>query len=247
MHNIAFLTSTISPDADVYLLRRNNVEERLKDYENALTFYCGMLKKGVFESIVYVDNSGYPLDSLKVIAANLGVVDQIEFISYKSQVNPHNSRYFLEIHLIDYGMQNSKHIQAANNPMVWKITGRYIIDNIDKIVRDVKHPVDLYVNFRNIPYQVVDFYLVAFTAKNYSKILGDSLYQYAGTKAGELILRKKIDSHAFEDFNIVIRFREVPRLLGVRGCDNKPYNSLANNAKYYIRVFSNIILPRLWI
>lgn len=247
MNNIAFITSTINPNPDVFLLKRASVTERLKDYEIAFRFYCSMLNKGVIDSIVYVDNSNYTLSSLESIAEELGVSEKVEFISYQSQDSPENSRYFLEINLIKYGMNTSEKISKAKNPMIWKVTGRYLIKNINKIIFELKENVDLYINFRNKPYKVVDFYLVGFSKVGYEEILGKNISKYEGQVDGELILREEIESQKFKDCEVVTRFQNIPRLVGVRGYDNKSYSSLSNISKYYFRVLVNYIFPRLWL
>ncbi|MES2637712.1 MAG: hypothetical protein V4605_10325 [Pseudomonadota bacterium] len=247
MNNIAFITSTINPNPDVFLLKRISVSERLKDYETAFRFYCGMLNNGIFDCIVYVDNSGYTLSSLENIAIELNVRDKVEFISYQSKDSPDNSRYFLEINLIQYGMNASYKVIEAKSPMIWKITGRYLIQNIDKIIRELNRNVDLYINFRNKPYKVADFYLVGFSEAGYEGVLGRDVNLYKGKIDGERILREQIENQEFKELNVVTRFRYIPRVYGIRGFDNKSYNNMLNTSKYYFRVGINYIFPRLWL
>ena len=247
MNNIAFITSTINPNPDVFLLKRVSVQERLNDYETAFRFYCGMLNNGTFDSIVYVDNSNYTLSSLERIAAELQVSDKVEFISYLSTDSPNNSRYYLEINLIKHGINASHKISEAENPMIWKITGRYLIQNVPKIIGELKQNVDLYINFRNRPYKVVDFYLVGFSKSGFKEIIGKDTQKYEGTIDGERIFRDEIENQAFKNCNIVTRFRHIPRVMGIRGYDNKSYNNLSNISKYYFRVAANFIFPRLWL
>lgn len=218
MYNIAFITSTISPNPDVFLLKRTSTSARLKDYEAAFRFYCGMLNNGVLDSIVYVDNSNSTLSSLENIAIELGVRDKVEFISYQSEDSPENSRYFLEINLIEYGMNASRKVREAINPMIWKITGRYLIQNMDKIIGELKQNVDLYINFRNKPYKVVDFYLVGFTEIGYRGILGKDISKYEGKTDGERILREQIENQRFKEYRVVTRFQNIPRVLGKHFC-----------------------------
>lgn len=247
--NIALITSTIRPDPNVILLKRTNPEERLSDYQNAFRFYCTKLQNGVFDSIVYVDNSGYPLDSLKDIAHQMNCAENVEFISYTSTADPTRSRFYLEMNLIDHAIKVSEKINLPNNqlPFVWKITGRYLIENIAKIVSSSTHHIDLYINVRDYPDRWADFFLVGFNAVKYSSILGSNIDKYCSTEDGERVLRQRIDNGDFMNYRIVKRFNVTPKVIGVRGYDAKSYNNLSNNAKYYARVLMNYVLPDVWI
>lgn len=246
MQKIASITSTIKPDPNVFLLKRTSVEDRLSDYETCFKFYCGLIKDGSFDNIVYVDNSGYPLSSLEKIATDLLVRDKVEFISYLSKDSPMNSRYFLEVNLIQYGMKNSDLIQNSENPMIWKITGRYLIKNISKIIGNLDKNYNIHINFRNKPYKILDFYLVGFNKKGF-EILVQNLDSYEGIVDGEIILRNHLETLDQNKLKINSRFKAIPRVIGVRGHDNKSYNNFISDSKYLLRVLSNWIFPNRWI
>ena len=216
------------------------------DYETSFKFYCGLIKNGSFDNIVYVDNSSYPLSSLEKIATDLLVRDKVEFISYQSKVHPMNSRYFLEVNLIQYGMKNSKLINNSDNPMIWKITGRYFIKNISKVIRNLDKDHNIYINFRNKPHKILDFYLVGFNKEGF-EILVQNLDSYEGTVDGEILLRKHLETLNQNKLKINSRFKVIPRIVGVRGHDNKSYNNFVNESKYFFRVIYNWIFPNTWI
>lgn len=246
MMNIALITSTIEPKQNVFELKRNSVSDRLKDYETSFTFYCGLLKNGKLDKVVYVDNSNYSLSSLESIARELNVTDKVEFISYQSFDSPELSRFFLEINLLKYGMNTSRTILEANNPVIWKITGRYLIKNIDKIIGEFNQNIDVLINFRNKPYKVVDFYLVGFTKTGFDYLIKD-LSLYEDKPYGELTLREKLEKNNQINFKVKTRFKNIPRIFGVRGIDNQSYSNPINNFKYYIRVILNRFFPQLWL
>lgn len=247
MKNILFITSTIQPDSNVFLLKRSQVEDRLKDYQSAFRFYCSQLRNDVFYKIVYVDNSGYDLLSLKAIAQEFNLTDKVEFVSYKASTNYNKSRFYLEMNLINYGMENSKTCSDHQDAMFWKVTGRYLIKNIHAIISEVKQPYDLYINFRNYPYKVLDFYLVGFLASNFKNTLGKNIEFYDSTEDGELILRRLIEKGAFKQFLVVTRFKHIPKIYGIRGFDNASYSSLANQLKFSFRNVINFLLPSLYL
>ena len=246
--NIALLTSTIAPDANVHLLARTNVSQRLEDYKAAFSFYCDQLKAGVFSRLVYVDNSGYDLSEIESIARNKNVLAQVEFIGYKSNIAPNNNRFFLEINLIDYFIKNSSTLRNYPDALVWKITGRYLIENVGNIVNHCNQiHADVYINMRNHPYKVVDFYFVGFTLAAYEALFAKNLHLYEGLSDGELTLRRYLDSNGLPSLCIQKRLPVTPRLIGVRGFDGGRYGGRKDTAKFYIRSFFNRILPALWI
>ncbi len=248
--NIALITSTISPTSGVFALKVTDPSQRLNDYKTAFRFYCNALKSGTFDYIVYVDNSGYDLSSLTGIADELGVLDRIEFISYVSDVEVEsNSRFFLEIHLIDYSLKNSHLINTHSEAMIWKITGRYLILNIESILSKWKDYYNLYINHRDYPKKVVVFYLIGFSRQAYDILFKNKKTLYQGKKDGELILREYLDNlDNSAGLRIQHRFASIPRISGVRGFDGAKYGGVKDSIKYYIRSSLNKLIPffRIW-
>ena len=246
--NIALLTSTIAPAPNVHLLARTNVAQRLEDYKTAFSFYCDQLSAGVFDYLVYVDNSEFDLSEIKAIANNKNVIGRVEFISYESDVSPSNNRFFLEINLIDFFIKNSQTLRKHPSAMIWKITGRYLIANVQHIVKRCNVArTDVYVNMRNHPYKVVDFYLVGFNLTAYESIFSKNLMMYEGLQDGELTLRRYLDSNPLPSLHIQKRLPVTPRLIGVRGFDGGRYGGVKDTVKFYIRLVSNKIFPYFWI
>lgn len=246
--NIALITSTIEPDPNVHLLARTNVAERLEDYKTAFSFYCDQLSAGVFSRLVYVDNSGFDLSEIKSIAREKNIFDQVEFLGYKSNVAPNNNRFFLEINLIDHFIENSSIFLNNPNATVWKITGRYLIKNVGSIVRNcIATHADMYINMRDHPYKIVDFYFVGFTLAAYEELFSNKLHLYEGLLDGELTLRRYLDSNALPSLRIQKRLPVTPRLIGVRGFDSGRYGGWKDTVKFYIRSVFNKIFPFFWI
>lgn len=248
MKNIALITSTIAPDAGVFSLKRTNPKDRLEDYKKAFHFYCDQLKNGTFTNIVYVDNSDHNLDELINISIEKDVYSKVEFISYKSDINVKNSRFYLEINLIEYFFNNSKVIKENPSCMIWKITGRYLIKNISNIIQkcNIKKNFDFCINNRNYPYKVIDFYLVGFSLPAYKIIFSNNLNLYANSKDGEIILREYLNNN-ISRLNILQRFPVIPRIIGIRGFDGRQYGGLKDLTKFYLRSMTNIFFPSLWI
>lgn len=246
MKNILLMTSTIAPADDVHMLVRKDPKSRLADYKMSLEFQIDLLKSGTIDAIVYADNSGFPLDQLKNICEKASVSDRVEFISYKSDGLASLSRYFHEINLIGRTIAASKLLSNEAPLRIWKLTGRYIVTNIGKIIRDAPD-CDLYINCRNHPEPWADFYLAAFTIRGYTEILAKDPEKYRDTIVGERILRETIDTKSFLGCKIVKRFTRVPRILGIRGLDGVQYSGFSGTIKYYVRTAANRIMPPLWI
>lgn len=244
--DILLMTSTIAPRSDTFLLKVIDPSDRLAQYETALRFYLELIDAGAIAEIVYADNSGYPLDSLQAIAAEVGYGDRVEFISYTATVDQNNSRYYLEIHLIDEAMTRSARLTAAPETVIWKITGRYLLRNAGAIIRSYPAQADLYINLRNHPYETLDFYFVGFRRGSYTQHIGRDFAEFAGTENGEDVLRRKVEA-GFDGVTVVPRFRVTPRLNGIRGFDGSKYGGLSDTTKYYTRRWANTLVPRLWI
>jgi len=248
MINIALITSTIAPKKSVFSLKEKDPLLRMEQYKEAFGFYITCLENKTFDKIVYVDNSGHCLKELSDLASDNGVLSQIEFISYESTIDvKNNSRFYLEINLIDYFIQNSKTLRDYPSCMIWKVTGRYIISNISEIIKNSKNGYDMYFNYRNIPEKCVDFYLVGFNESAYKKIFASQIDIYKGLTSGELILRKQLDIVEKNNLKILKRLPLTPLISGTRGWDGARYGEGKDLMKYYLRELVLRIFPFLWI
>jgi hypothetical protein len=249
MSQLALITSTIAPAPGSHLLAHADPQQRLQDYQQGLSFYCDRLQDGVFDAISYVDNSGYPLDSLREIAHARGVESRVEFISYRSDEAPGHGRFYLEIRLIEHFMRNSALLRELDDPLVWKLSGRYRIVNIAALVRSslAASPYDLCLNCRNYPLRWADFYVAAFSRRGWARLFADSLERYQGPVDGERILREQLESRNLSGLSIGQRFAVVPRIEGVRGYDGARYHGLRERLKYQARRALNLIAPAIWI
>lgn len=245
---VLLLTSTIAPKSGVRALKHVDPSARLADYMTALRHYVVMLKSGVFDALVYVDNSGWPLDEIKTIARTADVESACEFISYDAEAPRDVGRFFLESQLLVEAFSRSRFLNRDPVDTIWKVTGRYVIANLDSIVRTRPADFDLYVNCRNYPSQWCDFYVAAWRRSCFETLFSDvELEAYRRDPNGEAALRRRIDSEAFSRLNIVKRMRRTPQVIGVRGYDGVRYNGLSYAAKYFLRALANRVAPWLWV
>ena len=247
--DVLLITSTIAPAADVFLLSVKDPASRLDEYCAALEVYLGLLDRGLVERIVYADNSGRPLDRLAAIAARRGHADQVEFVSFTAEPGAAHSRYYLEMRLIETAFRLSTVLRTAGDRRIWKVTGRYIVGNIAEIITTAPEAFDLYVNCRNHPERLLDFFVVAFRSRSFHDLLGRDLEDFsARNPPGERVLRDKIDAGVFAGMTIVPRLVVTPNLTGGRrGWDGAAYGARRGRLRYLARVLANRIVPGLWV
>lgn len=246
---ILIMTATIAPKADVRSLGRRDPALRRRDYEEAFRFYAEHIGTSI-DRIVFVENSASDLSSLAAIADELGVLDEIEFLSFQGLGYPQlYGRGYGELALLDHAMANSETVhEHGGTAIFWKVTGRYIVSNIGSLIASRPATFDFYCNMRNVPKRVVDMYLMAWTAVGFDKYLRGrcSIYEISAAAAfPEKALREEFDRMP-KSKRFVSRFRTVPRVSGIRGLDNKGY-STDNLWKFYVRTALHYACPPLWI
>jgi hypothetical protein len=246
MTDVLLMTSTIAPSKQAALLVFRDPEQRLREYATALSFYVDLLRRNVFDKLVYADNSGHDLGSLAKIAEEAGVADRCEFLSFVQTPPPEANRYYLETQLLIEAMARSRFL-AEENAAIWKITGRYLIVNLERIIRRAPKTGDLYINCRNHPTRVVDFYLTRFTRPVFDRLLAANLEEFAGLRTGEETLRERIDRNSDPAIKVIPRFNETPRIMGTRGFDGARYGGAKDHAKFVVRSALNTLLPGIWV
>lgn len=249
--NILIMTATITPPAGVPFLKRTDPADRLQDYQNSLKFYLTHLDRGIC-AIVFVENSNSDLSSLQEIVQLQGVAEKVEFISFNGLDHPPEyGRAYGEFKLLDYAMEQSQTIRhKSKEAIVWKVTGRYLIRNLDKILTHRPKDSDIYCNIRKIPKPWTDMFLLGWSQTGYESLLkGIYLklktdYDIALTHPEEMFIQLL---NAETTLKITKRFNEAPQIDGVRGSDNQGYLAGSNRVKFYLRYLGQKMLPWLWI
>lgn len=123
--HVLLLTACIAPKPEIArLLRRADPALRLQDYASALRSWFRM-KDPRIGAVVFADNSGYPLDELKMLAADEapdGI--EIEFHSFDYPAPSSSISYgYPEMLLVNEMLASSPAIRRF--PYFAKITGRY--------------------------------------------------------------------------------------------------------------------------
>lgn len=251
--NILLMTATITPPAGVPLLQRANPQDRLQDYQRALKFYLQLLN-GSIDSIVFAENSNSDVSALQNMVAQSGFTERVEFIVFDGLDHPPiYGRAYGEFKLNDYVMNNS---QIINSPtqnkeiLVWKVTGRYIVKNLDRIISRKPSFFDVYYNCRHVPKRWADMFLMSWTIKGYQACLQNMYHKLIADKE-QLLQPEEVFIDLMEqpipNIKIVRRFNEIPLIDGLRGSDNQNYSEGKNLWKFYIRSIACKLFPWLWI
>ncbi|MFF2346144.1 hypothetical protein [Pseudarthrobacter sp. NPDC058119] len=247
------MTATITPPAGVPNLARTDPAQRLQDYLAALDFYLSLLDHGV-DAIVVGENSGSDLSALRELAVRRGHGLRVEFISFQGlDHSPNRGRGYGEFKLVDHLMAVSTTVEShRSTAIVWKVTGRYIVRNLGKILaQQNSDQVDLYCNLRDRPSPWADMYLLAWSSRGHDEFLHgiykdfdeETLGSAPEVKFRELVDRARVDS----SLRIVPRFRVVPYVVGLRGGDGRPYTRGRGTVKYWARVAASKVARNLWI
>jgi hypothetical protein len=243
------MTATITPLPGIPALARTDPKLRVQDYQASLAFYSSMLGR-CFDAIIFAENSNSDLSPLVAAHAKSRYFDKLEFISfYGLDYKPAYGRGYGEFLLVDHAIDTSKLLLPDD--VIWKVTGRYIVRNIERIVVSRPPTSDLYCHMRNYPYRLCDLFLLAWTRHGYESVikgiypkLRNDIVPNKHTME-ETLLREVLDQSR-RHLNIVPRFKVVPIVDGVRGWDNSQY-SKKWSVKIAARRLARICIPSLWI
>ncbi len=128
------LTATVDVRSIAHLAR-SDPRTRLADYSWALRKW---LECNEIESLVFVENSGYDLASLKEIAGTSA--KRTEFLSFYGQEFPrHLGKGYGEALNIEYAIENSTLLSETSNTII-RVNGRNYVENIAAFVRALENP-----------------------------------------------------------------------------------------------------------
>jgi hypothetical protein len=244
------MTATIAPLLGIPALARTDPELRLRDYQQAFAFYASLLGD-CFDAIIFAENSNSDVSSVAFgSCGNRVAASNVELVSfYGLDYPPAWGRGYGDFRIVDYAVEHSKLIQPDD--VIWKVTGRYIIENIRRIVESRPPTADVYCHMRNFPYRLCDLYLLAWTRRGYESVikgiypkLRNDVIPNAHT-IEETLFRKIVDQSSAK-VKIVPRFRVVPILRGIRGWNNSQYSN-SWSLKIIARRLAHTFIPSLWI
>lgn len=153
------LTSAIKVANPSYV-RRNRTEERLADTKEILKQW--ITHQHSIRTIVFCDNSGYPLDELQRLEERLRPhTKRIEFLSYRLRKEDYGTRGYGwgEAHIYNYAMQHSRLLPHSTHLAF--CSGRKYVRNVDRICSVLPPDFDFVADWEhNLAWLAADFYLV---------------------------------------------------------------------------------------
>jgi len=245
--DVLLLTATVCAPEDARNLARRDAATRLADYLDAFDFYLRQLAGGAFAAMVFCENSGFDLAPFAARARAARLDDRVELLGHFGLDYPGvYGRGYGEFKLVDYAMQRSALIaKAGDGVRVWKVTGRYKILNIERLIRSQPRHADLYCNCRNRPTPLTDMHLMRWNRRAYDALVHNAYRALQGNEipiSCEERFRALVDAAA-ASLRIVPRFLQAPKVEGWRGLDSRPYQT---TRKYLKRALTRRVAPWFW-
>ncbi len=138
---------------------------------------------------------------------------------------------------------------SRDDTMIWKITGRYIIENLRTLIDTCPGRPLLYCNYRDRPKKGwMDLYLMAWTPDGYRTWLAGVYPKLIDDLDGRPVTAEQLMREHLEHahFTGCRRFRTTPRITGIRGADGRGYH-LSGRGKYRLRSMLSRFAPWIWI
>ena len=234
--HIVLLTATITPRSDQPALALHDPLDRLADYRKAVAFYQTLLDVDVIRGLVFVENSGYDLASLQRLFPD----PRIEWLStYDLDYPSSHHRGYGEFRLIDHGMTKSSTVAGLPpDAVVWKITGRYIVENLRNVIRFAPRPFDLYCASDD---RWTEMSVMAWTRRGHSALVLGAWESFATGMAPELILAPRLARANRAECRIVSQFSWPPLIVGRRGSDGGQFTGWRTRWKFRARLLPKIV------
>lgn len=227
MKNILLLTSTIRPKANQPQLKLADPEERLRDYRQSLDFYVRLVEEGVLDKIVYADNSGVDLKCLSE-RFPAGHVEWISTCDLDYDSSYH--RGYGEFRLVDHAFAASGILSSlGRDDRVWKVTGRYRVENLANVIAMTPRRFDLYCNVKG---DWAEMGFMAWSRVGYERIVKGIWRNFATGKVPELILAELLKGASLDNCKIVTSFYWPPFIDGRRGSDGSPFQGRFTRMKF---------------
>lgn len=246
------MTSCVDPAAGWVKLHRSDPETRLRDYCEGLRFWLE-LEDPRIDGIVFVENSGYPLDDLRTLASATNPWQrQVEFLSLNDNRYPRDAHYgYAELGMIDEALVASTVLRASTHFI--KASGRLTFPDIGRLLKRLPIDCIFAVDCRNntfltsLPQLFVSTQLMVFATGFYRENLQGSKSELKKpvTHIEELFYRKLM---GFKDKpGAVLRWPVNVAPRGVAAHWDKNYSSPKHRVINAARGLSRVVFPNWWL
>lgn len=249
---VILISACIDPSNGSIEVSRSDPSIRLQDYISGLRFWLNIADRRL-DKIVFIENSGYPLDALKEIAHNSNPLNkQVEFISLCCNDYPEGVHYgYAELNMIDEAFTLSKLLNESS--YLIKATGRLTFPTISRLLDRLKDNFLFAVDCRNnnlfvpCPQVFVTTQLMIFSTSFYKNHLLD-------IKTGlskdmiciEALIYNKLITFQSEK-GAILRWSVNVDPSGYSSGWSKNYDSLKQKSINQARAICRILFPNWWI
>lgn len=214
------LTCTVDVNGVEQMARADPVK-RLDDYIKTFKLW---IENPYIENIIFTENSGYDLNEFYEISKSIKHNKNIEFLSFNKNNYPRSlGKGYGEYLTLKEVVQNSKQLCVTKRFL--KITGRYYIENIKKIIEGFGPNIEIYCNLtKGLTYSDSRVFGGSLVFLNnylcfYGSSINDSKKKYIEHALAESFLRGVSDG-------LIWRFlSDTPIINGYSGTLDKKYEN----------------------
>lgn len=244
MDLLLVLTATIDPSSGSANLKINDPLVRLSQYQHSLQFWLRHPDPRL-RSILFLENSNYPLDTLKATPNPLS--KEVEFLSFReNNCPPHLDYGYAELDMIDRALQESR-LMGQSRYFI-KTTGRLTFPQLPRLLDRLPPSYNFAVDCR-IPFwtgqPTVSPMLMIFSVDFYRKELFNVKSKMNDVFRGmETLFYYKLMDHPHD---AVLRWPVNCEPVGYDATFGKSYNSGRRRAGAIIRSVARACIPKMWI
>lgn len=228
------LTATISPEAGQSSLFIQDPGKRLSEYEKALEYYYRNFERLHISGLIFVENSGFDLGLISKKYPS----DNFEWISApRTPLAGGVHRGYGEFLMIDYAFRHSLYLRAMSSPdVVWKVSGRYILKNIGRMILFAPDRYDVYaaINTNWVELSVISWSKRGFL-EYFQPVIGEMKVDFPP----EVVLSRFLSDAGLP--NVVSKFNWLPYIDGRRGVNGVPYMSGRAVLRHFVVQSLNLV------
>jgi hypothetical protein len=252
--HLLVMTACIDPSKGEYRLNRADPMVRLEDYRTALRFWLQFPDERI-RNILFIENSSYPLDSLKTTAERENPLEKnLEFISLDCNWYPPGGHYgYAELRMLDLGLQRSR-LRDATTHMI-KVSGRFTFPNLTRLLDRLPAEFDAVADARawrtlrkRHEHPQVTTQIILFAHDFYNLHLQNC---YRELESGDLSHMEAIYYRKLAELSaaskIVLRFPCNVSPVGFPAHRDRPYGHPSQVLANGFRAVTRRILPNWWI
>ena len=246
---VIVLTACIDPGDKHPRLQRRDPEVRLRDYQEALSFWVTHPDPRL-RKIVFIENTGYSLEALEESArAANSFGKELEFLSFQCNECPPGLTYgYPELTMLDRGFSESQLIQSSR--YLVKATGRLRFPELPRLLDRLPKEYLFAVDGRNNRFQSLPFVptqLMIFSVDFYrTHLLGLREQMTPNLALIEYLFYEKLMTFQGQP-GAILRWPVNVEPLGKAGHNAKEYSAPKQRLFSMGRAACRVLLPQWWI